>query len=119
MVRRMKEFDEYKRLGEPEKKEKGEIWGVAVGLQQVDGLTPSDYLIETAKRNIEGEITIREVKEHLNSYYKVRPLGKDNDRTEEADKVSARIAEILSERAFAFSPAEYTAIHKRLFVNEK
>jgi len=110
----MKEFDEYKLLGEPGKKEKGEIWGVAVGLQLVDGLTPSDYLIETAKRNIEGEITIYEVKERLNSYYEARPLKKD-DRTEEADKVSVRIAEILSERTFTFSPAEYITIHKRLF----
>ena len=114
-VRRMKEFEEYKRLGEPEKKEKGEIWDVAVGLQLVDGLTPSDYLIETAKRNIEGEITIYEVKERLNSYYNAKPLKKDDDRTEEADKVSARIAEILSERTFTFSPAEYMTIHKRLF----
>ena len=111
----MKEFDEYKRLGEPEKKEKSEIWRTAVGLQLVDGLTPSDYLIETAKQNIDGEITFNEVKERLNSYYKARPLKNDDNRTEEADKVSARIAEILSERTFTFSPAEYTTIHKRLF----
>ncbi|MCL1979303.1 MAG: Fic family protein [Methanomassiliicoccaceae archaeon] len=111
----MKEFDEYKRLGEPGKKEKSEIWSVAVGLQLVDGLTPSDYLIETAKRNIDGEITIDEVKERLNSYYRAKPLKGEDDRTEEADKVSARIAEILSERSFTLSPAEYTTIHKRLF----
>jgi len=111
----MGDFEEYKRLGEPEKKEKSEIWGIAVGLQQTDGLTPSDYLIETAKRNIEGDITIKEVKERLNEYYKAKPVGKDNDRTEEADKVSARITEVLSEKAFTFSPAEYLAIHKRLF----
>jgi len=110
----MKEFDEYKRLSEPGKKEKSEIWDVAVGLQQVDGLTPSDYLIETAKRNIEGEITILEVKERLDDHYKARPLTK-GDRTEEADKVSARTVEILSEKAFTFSPAEYMTIHKRLF----
>jgi len=111
----MGNFDEYKRLGEPEKKEKGEIWSVAVGLQQTDGLTPSEYLIETAKQNIDGDITIYEVKERLDAYYKAKPLKKDDDRTEEADKVSARIAEILSERTFKFSPAEYITIHKRLF----
>jgi len=111
----MGEFDEYKRLGEPEKKEKSENWSVAVGLQQTDGLTPSKYLIETAKENIDGKITIYEVKERLNEYYRTNPLEKDDDRTEEADKVSARIAEILSERTFKFSPAEYITIHKRLF----
>ena len=109
------DFDEYKRLGEPEKKEKSEIWVAAIGLQQVDGLTPSQYLIENAKRNIEGEITIYEVKERLNSYYKTKPVKNPNDRTEEADKVSAHIAEILSEKTFTLSPAEYITIHKRLF----
>jgi len=111
----MREFDEYKRLGEPEKKEKSENWSVAVGLQQTDGLTTSKYLIKTAKENIDGKITIYEVKERLNDHYKAKPLKKEDDRTEEADKVSARIAEILSERTFKFSPAEYITIHKRLF----
>jgi fido (protein-threonine AMPylation protein) len=111
------DFDEYTRLGEPEKTEKSEIWQIAIGLQQVDGLTPSEYLIETAKQNIEGEITICEVQERLNDYYKAKPAQTPDDRTEEADKVSARIAEILSEKAFSFSPAEYITIHKRLFAD--
>jgi len=111
----MFDFEEYKRLGEPEKKEKSEIWSAAIGLQRVDGLTPSDYLIKTARQNIEGEITFYEVKERLNDYYKARPVKKADDRTEEADKVSAHIAEVLSEKAFTFSPAEYITIHKRLF----
>jgi fido (protein-threonine AMPylation protein) len=109
------DFDEYKRLGEPEKAEKSDIWRTAIGLQQVDGLTPSEYLIETARQNIEGEITIYEVQERLNGYYKAKPVQTADDRTEEADKVSARIAEILSEKTFSFSPAEYITIHKRLF----
>jgi fido (protein-threonine AMPylation protein) len=109
------EIDEYKRLGEPEKAEKSEIWRTAIGLQQVDGLTPSQYLVEAAKQNIEGEITIYEVQERLNGYYKIKPVKTTDDRTEEADKVSARIAEILSEKTFSFSPAEYITIHKRLF----
>ena len=109
------DLDEYKRLGEPEKAEKSEIWQTAIGLQQVDGLRPSEYLIETAKQNIEGEITIYEVQERLDGYYKTKPAKTADDRTEEADKVSARIAEILSEKAFSFSPAEYLTIHRRLF----
>jgi fido (protein-threonine AMPylation protein)/ribosomal protein S25 len=107
-------FGEYKRLGEPSKKEKSENWRTAIGLQQVDGLEPSAYLIETAKKNIEGDITFDEVKERLKSYYVSRP-AKPDDRIEEADKVSAHIAEILSEKTFTFSPVEYVAIHRRLF----
>jgi len=109
------DFDEYKRLGEPEKAEKSKIWQTAIGLQQVDGLKPSEYLIQAAKQNIEGEITIYEVQERLDGYYKAKPVKTADDRTEEADKVSARIAEILSEKTFSFSPAEYITLHKRLF----
>jgi fido (protein-threonine AMPylation protein) len=111
----MGDFDEYIRQGEPEKTEKSYAWQTAIGLQDVDGLKPSSYLIETAKQNIEGDITIEEVKYRIDSYYKTKPVGDEQNRTEEADKVSARIAEILSERTFTFSPAEYIAIHKRLF----
>ena len=111
----MDNFEEYIRQGEPNEAEKAKVWKTAIGLQQVDGLTPSDYLIATAKQNIEGDITIYEVKQRIDSYYKQHPALTNEDRTEEADKVSARIAEILSEQTFTFSPAEYIAIHRRLF----
>ena len=111
----MENFDEYIRQGEPDKAEKAKVWKTAIGLQQVDGLTPSDYLIETARQNIEGDITIEEVKHRIELYYKQHPTKTAEDRTEEADKVSVRIAEILSEQTFTFSPAEYLSIHYRLF----
>ena len=111
----MENFDEYLRQGEPNKAEKAKVWKAAIGLQQVDGLKPSEYLIETAKQNIEGDITIDEVKKRIENYYRQHPTKTDEDRTEEADKVSARIAEILSEQTFTFSPAEYLNIHRRLF----
>ena len=113
----MGEFDEYIRQGEPSRKEKAEIWKTAIGLQDVDGLTPSDYLIETAKENIEGKITIDEVKTFIDSYYKQRRnrTNIEDDRTEEADKVSSRIADILSNETFSLSPVEYISIHRRLF----
>jgi fido (protein-threonine AMPylation protein) len=111
----MENFDEYLRQGEPNKAEKAKVWKTAIGLQQVDGLKPSEYLIETAKQNIEGHITIDEVKKRIDTYYQQHPTKTDENRTEEADKVSARIAEMLSEQTFTFSPAEYLAIHRRLF----
>lgn len=111
----MENFDEYLRQGEPEKEVKARVWRTAIGLQQVDGLKPSEYLISNAKQNIEGEITIDEVKLRLDTYYKKQQPKETVDRTEEADKVSARIAEILSEETFTFSPVAYLAIHRRLF----
>ncbi|MBN1768693.1 MAG: Fic family protein [Prolixibacteraceae bacterium] len=111
----MNNFDEYIRQGEPNKAEKAKVWKTAIGLQEVDGLKPSNYLIKTAKQNIEGDISIEEVKHLIDSYYKQGSAKIKETRTEEADKVSARIAEILSEQTFSFSPAEYLIIHRRLF----
>ena len=108
-------FEEYLREKEPQKKEKGYAWHTAIGLQAVDGLETSDYLIDTAKKNIEGDITFEEANQLIHSYYKENVKHIGNDRTEEADKVSVRIAQILSEKSFVFSPAQYISIHKRLF----
>ena len=107
-------FKDYIKQFEPDKKEKGYVWHTAIGLQAVDGLKPSQYLIDTAVRNIEGDITFDEVEQLLNSYYEINSK-RDNIRTEEADKVSARIAGILSEKAFSFTPNEYISTHKKLF----
>jgi len=110
------DFDSYILQSEPSKQEKGKLWQTAIGLQQVDGLTPSKYLYETAKRNIDGDITIEEAKQLIDSYYKSKE-GRtgDDDDTEEADKVSVRIREILAENTFSFTPDLLLSIHRRLF----
>ncbi len=108
-------FKEYLKDCEPDKAGKSYAWSTAIGLQAVDGLEASEYLIDTAIKNIEGYITFKEAGELIESYYSEKPVCSDNSRTEEADKVSLRIAEILSENAFSFSPLEYIAIHRRLF----
>ena len=108
-------FKDYIRESEPDKRDKGYAWHTAIGLQAVDGLKTSEYLMHTAVRNIEGEISFAEANELLQSYYEENPALATDDRTEEADKVSARIAEILSERAFSFTPNEYLSIHRKLF----
>ena len=86
-------LDEYIRQGEPWQRERSEAWKVAIGLQQVDRLQTSEYLLDTAKR------------------HKVI----ENDRTEEADKVAARITELIEEKTFSFTPAQLISIHLRLF----
>lgn len=109
-------FKEYLKAAEPDKATKSYAWSTAVGLQAVDGLTPSQYLIDTAIQNIEGKITLKEAQNLIDSYYEEsRKKMEDADRTEEADKVSARITEILSEPAFTFSSSAYLNIHRRLF----
>ena len=103
------------RDSEPEKRKKVYAWRTGIGLQAVDGLKTSDYLLHTAVRNIEGEITFQEANALLQSYYEAHPSSDFEDRTEEADKVSIRIAELLSEKAFSFTPQEYISIHRKLF----
>ena len=109
-------FDEYLRQGEPSKKESAENWKTAIGLQAVDGLQPSAYLIDVAKRNIEGEITLDETRKLIDSYYQSKTVRtpKDEDE-EEADKVSANIAKILASKTFAFNTNGYVSLHRRIF----
>jgi len=63
-------FDEYIHGDDPEKRARAENWRVAIGLQAVDRLTVSDYLIQLARRNIEGELSIDEVRELIDVHYK-------------------------------------------------
>ena len=95
-------FKDYLKESEPDKAGKGYAWSTAIGLQAVDGLKPSKYLVDTAIQNIEGKITLKEAQKIIDSYYEERSEDSDKERTEEADKVSARIAEILSEKSFSF-----------------
>ena len=109
-------FDEYLRQGEPSQKESAENWKTAIGLQAVDGLQPSAYLIDVAKRNIEGEISLDETRKLIDSYYQSKTVRtpKDEDE-EEADKVSANIAKILASKTFAFNTNGYVSLHRRIF----
>lgn len=112
----MSDFDKYIKQGEPGQAEKARIWQTAIGLQDVDGLQTSEYLKKTAQRHIEGDISIEEVRDLLDSYYESRTKREQADeRTEEADKVSAAITSILSENTFTFSPDYFISIHRRLF----
>lgn len=111
------ELSEYIKEGEPNKVEKTKTWETAIGLQDVDGLKPSKYLIDTAKEHIEGKINIDEVEKRIDKYYKVLDNRKkdESENSEEADKVAVRITEILSDNSFNFNPTELIGIHQKLF----
>lgn len=109
-------FDEYIRQSEPQKKERAEAWRVAIGLQAVDGLKTSEYLQDTARRNIEGEITIDEARELVKEYYIKKTTHDDDDADkEEADRVSSNISKLLQTDAFTYSVAGLAAIHRAIF----
>lgn len=109
----MGEFEEYIVHGEPDRREKADAWQTAIGLQDVDGLKVSPYLLDTARRHIEGDITIDEARERVKAYYETRSGHEAVD--EEGDKASVNIAKILSEPSFAFSVVGLTSIHRRIF----
>ena len=117
-IHSMPNLEEYIRQGEPMQRERGQIWQTAIGLQQVDGLNTSAYLLQTAKQHIEGDITLQKAKELIDAYYQSQQvrLNSESEATEEADKVSARIAELLSEKTFTFNPSQLIAIHRHLFM---
>lgn len=108
-------FKEYLIQTEPGKREKGYAWYTAIGLQAVDGLETSQYLVDTALQNIEGNISFAQAQQLLDTYYEQAPKREGLERMEEADKVSLKIAQLLSEKAFSFTPTEYISIHKKLF----
>lgn len=109
----MCEFDEYIVHGEPEQKEKADAWQTAIGLQNVDGLKVSSYLLDTTRQHIEGDITIDEARERIKAYYETKSGHDEVD--EEGDKAAANIAKILSEPSFAFSLVGLPSIHRRIF----
>lgn len=110
------DFDEYIRQGEPDKKEKASIWQTAIGLQAVDGLKTSDYLKETARKHIEGDIDIDQARELIKTYYQSKSVREpDDDGKQEADKVSANITKILSSKTFDFSTNGLVSLHRRIF----
>ena len=109
-------FDEYIRQGEPSQREAAYAWSTAIGLQAVDGLKTSEYLNGLARRNIEGEITIDEVRELLQSYYVNKTThDADDAEKEEADRVVANITKFLNEKSFSLTPLEFLNIHRHLF----
>lgn len=110
------DLNEYIKLGEPKPEEKTVAWQTAIGLQAVDGLSVSDYLLKTAKENIEGKITDNEANAQISNYYEdccdryVIEAG-----TKEADIVAGRIASLLAEKIFSFTPAFWMSVHRYLF----
>ena len=112
---RYKEFEQYIRAAESEPKERAELWQTAIGLQKVDGLSVSDYLIETAKKHIEGKVSIDDVDALISTYYRSEAAREIPADMKEADEVSKNIVRILSEPSFSFSVQGLAGLHRRIF----
>lgn len=69
-------FKEYIKESELDTVNRGYVWSTAIGLQAVDGLKPSSYLIDTAIKNIEGKITLKEALQVLLTMIVLRRLIK-------------------------------------------
>jgi fido (protein-threonine AMPylation protein) len=112
----LKEFIGYFKAEEPALRERADAWATAIGLQKVDGLTPSPFLLETAKDHIEGKITQNQARRRIREYYVAqKETNIFNADVEEADKVSERIAAIINDGGFEFTPEYFVALHGKLF----
>ncbi len=109
------EFEQYIRAKEPGPKERAELWQTAIGLQKVDGLEVSDYLVDTAKKHIEGEVSIDDVDRLITTYYQSEAAREIPDGMKEADEVSKNIVRVLSEQSFSFSVQGLAGLHRRIF----
>ena len=112
----LSEFRGYFKAKEPGRRERAEAWATAIGLQKVDGMSVSRYLVETAKAHIEGRITQAQAKRRIHDYYEAKDeRHKPDPEQREPDKVSERIAAVINEAGFAFTPEYFISIHAKLF----
>lgn len=112
----MEDFGEYLNQGNPDIKEKAYVWAAALGLQATDGLRTSYEMRRTARQYIEGRLTIDEVRQHINEYYKSNPPATtDKEKEQEADKVACNIADVLFNKRLDFSTDGYLNLHRQIF----
>ncbi len=109
------DFDKYYEATEPGRRERAYGWATAIGLQDVDGLKPSQYLINTAKRHIEGDISQEEARRLVDEYYESKEGHDLPADVQEADKVSARMIAVINSPTFNFSVAYYLGLHRQMF----
>lgn len=116
-MEKYEEFEQYLRAKEPDKVQKAKNWSIAIGLQDVDHIHPSNFLLQQAKANIEGNLSLAQVRKNIEEYYKEKTVREEaiKNRTFEADNVIERINVLLAEKAFTFSPVELKHIHEFLF----
>jgi len=112
----LKEFAGYFEAKEPGRRERADAWATAIGLQKVDGLSTSRFLVETAKDHIEGKISQAQARRRIRDYYAAKDENQRPDPgLEEPDKVAERIVAVINDRGFEFTPEYYLSIHKQLF----
>jgi len=112
----LQELDGYFQAKEPGRRERADAWATAIGLQAVDGLKPSKFLVETAKEHIEGRLTQDQARRRIRDYYAAKDAQlKPDSELEEPDKVSERIVAVINAHGFDFTPEYLVSIHKKLF----
>ncbi len=108
----------YQKIGETkDAEEKQRNWNIAFGLQSVDNLIPSKYMVELAKQNILGKKSYDVVEQEIKQYYSTKHEENTNKNEKEADEVSLRIVKILNDNAFTFNYITLKQYHKKLFEN--
>ena len=106
---------EYIIMGDPDKEHREAAWRIAIGLQDVDHLRPSEYLIDVANQNIAGDITSAEAAKMIDEYHHLKNENAKYNRTSEADIVASRISAYVQRQSFTFNPPAFLNLHYELF----
>jgi fido (protein-threonine AMPylation protein) len=95
---------------------KKQLWDAAIGLQDVDGLKPSAYMLELVEQSIDSTIQDEQIERKLYAYYEEKDLNQPLVRDEqEADIVASRIYILLSQGGYDLSIPSLKGIHDFLF----
>lgn len=62
-------FEKYKNHPDESIRERANNWAIVIGLQHVDGLNVSDFLIQVARQEIEGKITMNKAQAMIDEHY--------------------------------------------------
>lgn len=91
-------------------------WDAAIGLQKVDNLEPSEYLIELSQKNINGELNHQDIEKLLYKKYETETSEEIKSRKKETDIVTNRMSELLGTKGRVMLTPEYLkGIHRYLF----
>lgn len=108
-------LSDYRLAPQPDMRQRAQSWQTAIGLQEVDGLKVSSYLVDTARAHIEGRYDLDTASKLLHSYYERREARHQAERQEEADKATVNIVRLLATPSFTFSAEGLCGIHRAIF----
>ena len=104
-------FSEYLKSGDPAARHRASAWSTAVGFHDITRTSVSGFLLEGARRNIEGSLGFPELEAEVGAFH--RESG--NETCAREDLLTLRCAEELLKEEFSLTPEVLLGIHRGIF----